>query len=131
MNTPVPDGKHPISIGRLKRRASFLRVRRGKTWRLRTLVLQARRRSSEQELLNNTARFGFTATKRLGSAVIRNRARRRLKEMVRLVASTHARPGFDYVVIARQGALTRPFAQLQNDLCSALDQVHKDQSDRP
>ncbi len=127
----MPDAKPPILIGRLKKRASFLRLRKGNAWRTRALVLQARRRDGGQGVQENAARFGFTVTKRLGPAVTRNRARRRLKETVRLIASTHAKPGYDYVVIARQGALTRSFAQLQNDLCSALDQVHKDQSDRP
>jgi ribonuclease P protein component len=131
MSKPVPDATPPILIGRLKKRASFLRLRKGNAWRTRALVLQARRRSSEQGAQEDAARFGFTATRRLGPAVIRNRARRRLKEAVRLIASAHAKPGYDYAVIARQGALTRSFAQLQRDLCSALDHIHKDQSARP
>ena len=91
-------------------------------------MLQARCNAGETGASENTARFGFTVTKRLGNAVIRNRARRRLKETARLVAGAHARPGYDYVVIARQGALTRSFTQLQKDLCSALEGVHKEQS---
>ena len=130
MSTPVPDGKHPIPIGRLKKRASFLRVRKGNAWRSGALVLQARRRPCGCDVQKNAARFGFTATKRLGPAVIRNRARRRLKETVRLAAPARARPGYDYVVIARQGALTRSFAKLQNDLCRALEHVHEDRSAR-
>ncbi len=126
----MSDAKPPILIGRLKKRASFLRLRKGNAWRTGALVLLTRRRNGGQGAQVNGARFGFTATKRLGSAVIRNRARRRLKETVRLVASVHARPGYDYVVIARQGALTRSFAQLQRDLCRALDHIHKDQSAR-
>ena len=57
-------------------------------------------------------RFGFTATKKLGNAVTRNRIRRRLKEAVRLVAPGAARAGCDYVLIAREAAATRPFAAL-------------------
>lgn len=130
MSKPVPDANPPILIGRLKKRASFLRLRKGNAWRTGALVLQARRRNGGRDVQEDAARFGFTATRRLGPAVIRNRARRRLKETVRLIASAHARPGYDYVVIARQGALTRSFAQLEKDLCSALDHVHKDQSAR-
>ena len=70
------------------------------------------------------ARFGFTATKKLGNAVVRNRIRRRLKEAVRLVAPDHARPGCDYVLIAREAAATRPFAALEKDLVAALAAVH-------
>ena len=131
MSKPVSDATPPILIGRLKKRASFLRVRKGNAWRAGALVLQARRRDGGQGVQEDAARFGFTATKRLGPAVIRNRARRRLKETVRLIASAHAKPGYDYVVIARHGALTRSFAQLQRDLCSALDHIHKDRSARP
>lgn len=75
-------------------------------------------------------RFGFTATKRLGNAVTRNRARRRLKETVRLVARSHARAGYDYVVIARQGALTQPFEHVQKELLQALEGIHKDKRSR-
>jgi ribonuclease P protein component len=70
------------------------------------------------------ARFGFTATKKLGNAVVRNRIRRRLKEAVRLVAPDHARPDCDYVLIAREAAATRAFAALEKDLVAALTAVH-------
>lgn len=69
-------------------------------------------------------RFGFTATKKLGNAVIRNRIRRRLKEVVRLVAPGAARAGFDYVLIAREVAATRSFADLERDLAAAFAALH-------
>ena len=61
----------------------------------------------------------------LGSAVVRNRARRRLKEAVRLVAPAHATKGYDYVLIARAGTLQRPFTALTEDLTRALAKVHE------
>jgi len=69
-------------------------------------------------------RFGFTATKKLGNAVARNRIRRRLKEVVRLVAPSQARAGCDYVLIAREAAATRPFATLERDLAAAFAALH-------
>jgi ribonuclease P protein component len=114
----------------LKKRAEFLRVRDGRAWRSKSLVLQARRRPDGVLPTGGMTRFGFTATKRLGNAVIRNRARRRLKETVRLVAHALARPGYDYVVIARQGALTQPFELIEKDLRQALEGVHKDKPAR-
>ena len=75
-------------------------------------------------------RFGFTATKRLGNAVTRNRARRRLKETVRLVANAHARPGYDYVVIARQGAVEQSFENIQKELRQALEGIHREKPAR-
>ena len=121
--------KHLIPLGRLKKRAEFLRVRDGRTWRAGSLVLQARRRAVSSQRDNGPndemVRFGFTATKRLGPAVTRNRARRRLKETVRLVASAHVRPGYDYVVIARHGALTQSFERIEKELRQALDGIHR------
>jgi ribonuclease P protein component len=70
------------------------------------------------------ARFGFTVTKKLGNAVVRNRIKRRLREAVRHSASPSLRPDHDYVVIAREAALRRPFADLVTDLETALQRVH-------
>ncbi len=55
---------------------------------------------------------GFTATKRIGTAVVRNRARRRLREAARMVMPEVGRPGFDYVLVARPSALTCDFPAL-------------------
>jgi ribonuclease P protein component len=63
-------------------------------------------------------------TKKLGGAVVRNRIRRRLKEAVRLSAPPEARPDFDYVLIARDGALKCHFTDLRCDLSVALRRVH-------
>jgi len=66
-------------------------------------------------------RFGFTVSKKTAAkAVVRNRIRRRLKEAVRLGGADAAFPGWDYVLIGRPAALTRPFSALQADLASAL-----------
>ena len=116
-------------LGRLKNRVEFLRLREGPSWRSDSLVLQAQRRPDAPGH-DGLARFGFTATRRLGNAATRNRARRRLKETVRLVAGRYARPGYDYVVIARQGALTRSFEDMQKDLRACFEGVHKKQPGR-
>src|SRR5690606_36223514 len=105
-----------IPLERLRNRADFLRARGGRSWAAPSLVLQARANGKDA---GGAARFGFTATKRLGSAVQRNRARRRLKEAVRLVAPAHARAGYDYVVIARQGSLTKAFQDIVKELQTA------------
>ena len=110
------------AIGRLKTRAEFLHVRGGARFTAPSLVLQARMRTDTND--PDIARFGFTATKGLGGAVVRNRARRRLKEAVRLAAPDHAVEGYDYVLIAREGTVQRRFAELINDLERALAKVH-------
>ena len=112
-------------IGRLQNRNEFLHVRGGARCNTPSLLLQARAREDASQNGENVARFGFTATKALGGAVVRNRARRRLKEAVRLVAPAHATKGYDYVLIARAGTLQRPFTALTEDLTRALAKVHE------
>jgi ribonuclease P protein component len=113
------------AIGRLKTRAEFLHVRGGARFTAPSLVLQARPRLDGETEDAKIARFGFTATKGLGGAVVRNRARRRLKEAVRVAGPSHAMAGYDYVLIAREGTVQRRFTELIKDLERALAKVHE------
>lgn len=113
------------TIGRLTKRAEFLHVRGGARYVAPSLVLQARRRADAEGDPSQRARFGFTASKGLGGAVVRNKARRRLKEAVRLSGPDHAVGGYDYVLIAREGTVQRRFADLIKDLERALAKVHE------
>jgi ribonuclease P protein component len=65
-------------------------------------------------------RFGFTTTKKIGGAVVRNRARRRLREAARALSGRLAVPGTDYVLIGRRGTADCPWPRLLDDLESAL-----------
>jgi len=68
---------------------------------------------------------GFTCSKKVGNAVARNRAKRRLREIARLVLAQSARPGWDYVLIGKSGVTaSRDFLQMQNDLRYALRKLH-------
>ena len=69
-------------------------------------------------------RVGFTATRKLGGAVVRNRAKRRLRAAAATVLPLYGREGNDYVLVARQGTLTRPFSGLLDDLTTALHAAH-------
>jgi len=113
------------AIGRLKTRTEFLHVKGGSRFVAPSLILQARRRVANEDDDHHVARFGFTATKSLGSAVTRNRARRRLKEAVRLVGPAAAVEEYDYVLIARSGTVQRRFTELIRDLERALAKVHE------
>lgn len=101
---------------RLKHRPEFkLVAAKGRKAPMPGLVLQALPRSDD-----GAARIGFTVTKKVGNAVIRNRTRRRLKEAARLWLAAHPVMGVDLVVIGRDGTRKRDFRTLQDDLRRAL-----------
>ncbi len=68
-------------------------------------------------------RVGFTVSRKVGNAVARNRVRRRLREIARMVIPNEARPDLDYVLVGRQGALARDFADMRRELQEALKRL--------
>jgi ribonuclease P protein component len=110
----------------LKRRAEFLRVRKGARWATPGFVLEAKARGeADADVGQPQPRFGFTVARQVGKAVERNRIRRRLRAAVRDVAAGHADGDFDYVLIARRPALTLAYAALVADMTKALARVHR------
>ena len=99
----------------MQKRAEFLACAKGSACARGAVVIQA---------LPQPARpgigAGFTATKKIGNAVARNRAKRRLREAARLLLPLHGKLAHDYVFIARQGAGERPWPRLLDDVKSAL-----------
>ncbi|MGE0716607.1 MAG: ribonuclease P protein component [Alphaproteobacteria bacterium] len=113
------------AIGRLKQRSEFLRVAGARRkWAAPGLVLQGFERPDGADA-PGPPRVGFTATRKIGGAVQRNRARRRLRAAAAAVMPDHASAGWDYVIVAREGTLTRPFAGLLDDLSQALVRVSR------
>jgi ribonuclease P protein component len=109
-------GPRLASPGRLTRRAEFLRAAaKGRKAPMPGVVLQALPRDDQEP-----ARLGFTVTRKIGNAVIRNRTRRRLKEAARLVLAEHMVSGADLVLIGRAATRGRDFADLKDDLRRAL-----------
>jgi ribonuclease P protein component len=106
------------AVGRLKRRADFLRVAAlRRKWAAPGLILQV---SPQPEPAEDTIRVGFTASRKVGNAVLRNRARRRLKAVVAELVGRHAKPGHDLVLIARTATCNCPFEDLKRDLLQSL-----------
>ena len=105
-----------LEVLHLRVRREFLFVAGGFSERRRLIVVQARRRDPPR----CEASAGFTTTKKIGNAVIRNRARRRLREAARSLLPVHGIGGADYVFVARQETATAPWPRLLDDMERAL-----------
>nr|WP_321360342.1 ribonuclease P protein component [uncultured Hyphomonas sp.] len=111
-----------IEVVRLRVRPQFIFVRGGRAERRKSLVIQARKRKVQRtgEAADPHVGAGFTATKKIGNAVIRNRAKRRLREAARQLLPRLGQPGWDYVFIARQDTADIGWPRLLDDMESAL-----------
>jgi ribonuclease P protein component len=117
-------GRTQPQVTRLKRRAEFVAVAATRQrWVMPAFVLQAAPRPVRGASAAAEIGIGFTASRRIGKAVARNRARRRLAEAARAVLPGPARPGYNYVIVARPAVLTCPFDCLLADLGTAFARV--------
>lgn len=111
-----------MALKTLKKRAEFLRVKGGPRAATPTLVVETRPRPEGDP---EAPRVGFTVSKKIGNAVVRNRVRRRLRAAVSALDRSQMRSGYDYVVIARTGAADRTYKDLKAELEQALQRVHQ------
>lgn len=111
-----------ITVVRLTRRPQFLFVRSGTTIRKKNLLVQARRRAPHGQNLIAPTQIGegFTATKKIGNAVARNRAKRRLRAAAHTLLPRFGIAGVDYVFVARRQTGEVDWASLLDDMESAL-----------
>lgn len=148
-----PKQAERANLARLKRRADFLRVAgQRRKWVTPGVMLQVAGTLPNQAGPNQagpnqagpnqadgpnggpkgvTIQIGFTASRKVGNSVVRNRARRRLKAVVDEVMPLYAKPGLDYVLIARRDTATRPYALLVEDLKLALRKTGALRQDAP
>ncbi|HWL67352.1 MAG TPA: ribonuclease P protein component [Geminicoccus sp.] len=103
----------------LKKRPDFLRVAKGRRWHGSGMVVQYAARVVPDERTG----VGFTASRKVGGAVVRNRAKRRLRAVVRELVPAAAPAGLDLVLIARPQTATLPYAVLREDLTQALAKI--------
>jgi ribonuclease P protein component len=133
----VPDAdQSPCRLEQLKTRADFLRAQKGRRSHAPGLILESCATPTAASK-SNTLRWGVTASRKVGGAVERNRAKRRLREAGRARLPLSGRAERDYVLVARTATLTREFPALLEDLAKALAAVHaaldreKDKADAP
>jgi ribonuclease P protein component len=117
------EARHALSSLRVRR--LFLAAAKAQKQVRRGMVVQARARDKD-EPSSTPVRFGLTASKKIGNAVARNRARRRLRAAAQEILPLEGRAGFDYVMIGRVHTAPRPWQMLKNDLRSALKALHND-----
>ena len=122
MATDHPSSAHPVT---LRRRADFLAANRGlRVARPGFVLLASPNRGQGQ-------RFGITVTKRIGNAVVRNRMKRRFRELLRDVLPEHGLADTDHVLIGREGGVERDFARMRAELVVALDRARAGKGDPP
>jgi ribonuclease P protein component len=111
---------------RLKQRADFLAAASGAKVATAAFVLQGRNRDD-----GGPARIGFTVSRKVGTAVERNRVRRRLRDIVRRSAADSLRSGYDYVLVGRRTALSRQFDHMIEDFRNALRRLERQRATPP
>jgi ribonuclease P protein component len=108
-------------LSTLKKRADFLAANAGKRLSTPGFILLVRDRKDSDPGM----RVGFTVTKKIGGAVVRNRMKRRFRALAREIVPTHGLPGADHVMIGRASGIEREFGLLRSDLTGALERVRR------
>jgi len=135
-----------MPISTLKKRSEFMRVRGGRRYSAVAFLIECKVRpecgtteyadlssvcitSHTKTMGMHKPRFGFTVTKKMGNAIVRNRMRRRLKAAVSEIAPVCAHPSYDYVILARKSALDLEFSEMRKDLQTAFARLHGSQDE--
>jgi ribonuclease P protein component len=113
---------HGLRIDRLRKRADFLAAARTLRRVAGAVTLEM---APTPDPAPQTLRLGFTASKKIGNAVARNRAKRRLRAAAYALLPLSGRAGHDYVLVARAGILARDFSALKGDIAEAARAAHR------
>src|SRR5688572_5207979 len=113
------------ALATIRKRADFVAANRGLRVARPGFVLLARPNGGLGK------RFGVTVTKKIGNAVVRNRMKRRFRELLRAALSEQGLPDHDHVLIGREGGIERDFAQMREELSAALMRAAEGKGDPP
>lgn len=131
-NTADVAGAQPavfVCLHIIRKRSDFLKAAKSARRAMPGFVIQARKRNENDNTDPQAIRIGYTCSKKVGNAVARNRAKRRLREIARKVLPTYGQAGWDYVLIGRANSTaSTPLSELIADLKRALIKLH--QTDR-
>jgi ribonuclease P protein component len=119
--TPCARPQEAVGLTTLTKRRDFLAANAGKRAPMPGFVLLMRPRDDGDPAM----RVGFTVTKKIGNAVVRNRMKRRLRALARELLPAEGRPGADHVLIGREGGIERDYAALRAELSKALRKVQR------
>ena len=114
-----------MTLSVIRKRADFLAANRGLRVARPGFVLLARPNGGQGK------RFGITVTKKIGNAVVRNRMKRRFRELLRDALPVEGLADHDHILIGRAGGVERDFAQLRTELSAALERAASGKGDRP
>ncbi|MDE9451119.1 ribonuclease P protein component [Aliiroseovarius sp. Z3] len=133
-NTKTAEAEGPAAVSvcadgselaTLTERRDFLAAARARRAPAPAFLLQARKRRETEKAPSAQIRIGFTCSKKVGNAVARNRAKRRLRAIAQDILPIHGKPGWDYVLIGRaEKTASRDYVDLKADLVRALNQIH-------
>src|SRR3954469_14502979 len=118
---PRPRPQEAQRLATIKKRSDFLAANAGRRAATPGFVLLVRDRKD----LDPAIRVGFTVTRKIGGAVVRNRMKRRFRELAREVVPATGFPGSDHVIIGRAKGIERDYALLRSELVGALDELHR------
>lgn len=114
-----------MTIGTIRKRADFVAANRGLRVARPGFVLLANPNGGQGK------RFGVTVTKKIGNAVVRNRMKRRFRELLRAALPEGGLPDHDHVLIGREGGIERDFARMRAELAEALRRAAEGKGDPP
>ena len=121
----INDASVARSLATIKHRRDFLAAARARRWAAGGVVVQGRRRRDGEPFEADLTRVGYTCSKKVGNAVERNRAKRRLRAAAADILMRSGRPGWDYVLIGKaRRTIERPFPKLLDDVAEALERIH-------